>query len=271
MLKLIKADRISGVEPDAEDGTIRGYMKDSGYTLTSGAELIASDRAWIFELDTPILGHEDAAADLARLVTESEVYHPIPVEGFGGRMVSRPSVDRANLVTEFLLESGVTGTMLDVGCHYGYLAFTFDAYGLDVDAIDPQEKVIQVSRLISRILNSSVDFQCCDLFDLYSSHRTYSMVLAMNVLHYVLGEQNSTRAKEAMTLLGQLTKDWLIISYPSAVEDMELWLEYGVFARMQLIGKPSSSYEIYALSKKQSPVGIHPLDREIHSAGCLSG
>jgi SAM-dependent methyltransferase len=237
----------------AGDGQPAAYMLDGRYVLATGQKPDGQAEMEIVELPTPVLGDrlKDAAA-IQRFVGDAKPYHPIPIDTFEGIEVSRPSVDRYNIAYKALSACGeLSGsTMYDLGCHYGYLSFSFECCGLQVSACDRNPDVIAVAFRLARILGSKVDFKLADIRTVVKTHCLWDYVLGMNVFHYVLEELNVKDREQLILDLGQITRvaavvttlEWDGFSYGDIAA-------LGGFSRAEMVGEPEDSHSIWLMVK----------------------
>lgn len=249
MLKLVPSSMLYGEE---SEGTAAGYMRDGHYELVSGAKHLRHDTE-IVELLTPV--PEGNIADAEEILAYNgghKPYHPIPIEPFEDVEVSRPSVDRYNIAYGTLCSCGELqgATMYELGCHTGYLSFSFECCGLHVSACDRREDVIKIAEHTAHILNSRVDFQLADIKDVVANGRQYDYVLGMNVFHYLTKEMTHEETIAFVTNLGKMTRNAAVVTtletdvlrYPEIAE-------LGGFHTFKKVGEPVDSHAIWLLSK----------------------
>lgn len=233
-------------------GEAAAYMRDGHYVLVSGSRQFQSDTE-IQELLAPVpeVYSANAKAILA-YNAGSKPYHPIPIQTFHGVEVSRPSVDRYNIAYGALASCGaIEGrTMCELGCHTGYLSFSFECCGLAVTAYDIGTGVINIAEHTAKILNSKVRFHQADIRDVVKRGWDYDYVLGMNVFHHLTPDFSHDELREFVVSLGAMTRKAAVVTTLEA-DDLTYTeiAELGGFTTVEKVGEPVDSYPIWLLSK----------------------
>ena len=254
MQKLIPLNRIISFRK--LDGFPSAYLKGHGYVVTQGYARLASEiikgnsTTYIEEQSTPC--DPTMRATLEAMLHPSEVFHPVNVAGLRVRKISRPTVDRYNIVMGQMLKyMPFEGrTLLDIGCMFGYWAFGFEAAGFAVTAVDKELGNIEVCKQLKAIFESDVSFSLSDIRDL-EADRSYDIVCAMNVLHYVFKDMTDDEKRVFATKMLSLARTALYVSYPyiPGKAGADPAVDFGWAAKVEKIGTPSHSYSIWEITK----------------------
>lgn len=199
--------------------------------------------------------------ELERLLGDEGLYHPVPVGKYSQKPETKNSIQRFNLIVRYLtkyMPSFDNATMLDLGCHYGYLGFSLEALGFTVTAIEKLHRSVCICRLIKDVLASRINFRWCRAEDIIEEGQDYDVVMAMNMLHYVFDGKARVFLEHFFNRLGAITKKYCILSYPvnnprwtiphegDVFEDI---CYLGGFRSVECVGYPEGSYPIWIASK----------------------
>ncbi len=191
-----------------------GYMYGDKYMVSDG---LSDDE--LIETGIPGLSIENPAAyrALCENLDDAELlYHPVPVGKYAELPETKASVQRYNIIAQHFIDNcdGMDGrTMLDIGCHYGYLSFSFAALGAQVLGIEPACKSVKICRMIKDCINSSVNFMVGSAENIVLQDKAYEVVLAMNMLHYVLADKSRKYTELFFRHLGSITGEYCVLSY----------------------------------------------------------
>ena len=167
--------------------------------------------------------------------------------------------DRFELIRNALINQ--SGTMLDIGCHWGYFCQQFEAVGFDCVGIEVRPTNFYFLEKLKRASNKKFQIVNDTIFD-YMHHqpRQYDVVLALAIFHQLLkAESHFHQLKEllakfhAREMYFQPHNPWesqMRNAYwnPSPGEFVEFILKHSELNRAICIGNTKSGRPLYQLT-----------------------
>lgn len=114
-------------------------------------------------------------------------------------------------------------TALDVGCGTGLFARRLAASGLDVDAVDPAEEVVDAARALGNPGPGKITYRCADITE--ADLGRYDFISCLASIHHVPFE-TVARLRDALKPGGVLAI--LGLARPSSPGDLAKWLLAGL-------------------------------------------
>ena len=237
-----------------------GYMKGDKYHIVTGWGLIEAARVAgerlvpIHELYTPVergLEYHVTAIRDNHIGSGASIYHPVMVRGFETSEVTRPTMERYNMVIKGLADfmptfGGVS--LVDLGCHHGYWSFSLEAAGFNVLGVDNVPASLVLAGNLKKLLASEVQFR---ILEIGRDGAFAQVILAMNVLHHVVDGLSSDGIRKLLLKIAINTREILIVSYREKdlgqYADPRTWP--GFDKDPILLGNPRGSYPVWMLCK----------------------
>lgn len=246
----------------SDGGDLAGYIYQAKHCIFSGWQQIAGAIAsanrliQMEELFSPV-----SDDNLKRIVKIKEkylsptkrIYHPIMVSGFEDYEVTRPTMERYNMVIQALVgkfESFKGLRLYDLCCHHAYWAFSLEASGFNVTAIDNDTNALYVARHIREIVLSDIGLIEADIWDFVGQGLSSDIILFMNSLHHIVKDKTEKETEEFLESLAAMTNQAAVVSYRQ--KDLGCFanpLNWPGWDKIDFVGIPNEGYPIWICSK----------------------
>jgi hypothetical protein len=167
--------------------------------------------------------------------------------------------ERFELIRHSLVSQG--GTLLDIGCHWGYFCHRFEEIGFECIGVESNPNHLYFLEKLKRAGNNGFQIVGFSIFDyLRDEYRQYDVVLALSVFHHFIKlEKTLHQLKDLLTNLDtpeiyfqphKRAESEMRNAYwdPSEDEFVAFILEHSILSRAVHLGRVDAGRSLYQLT-----------------------
>ena len=145
------------------------------------------------------------------------LYHPINHPWFDGWEILRTCEDRINMIDIFAKSSGVK-TIVDLGCHHGYIAHELTRKGFSVVGVDVRESSIVAAKILNKIYGMECPFILSHIKS-YNPDMIFDLALLLGTHHHIESSEGYEGLINVLKHMGTFARN-IIIEVALADEEL---------------------------------------------------